>query len=130
MRNELCAMSAAEYHADPCPEPSLSSSIARLILSHSPLHAWTEHPRLNPNYKPEESTKFDRGSAAHALLLEGEDRMAVIPFKDYRKDAAQEARDNARLAGKFPVLEADYPSILQMREAYAEYEDVAQHGVN
>ena len=58
----------AEYHADPCPEPSLSSSIIRLLCSASPLHAWTAHPRLNAAYVAEESDRFDVGTAAHALL--------------------------------------------------------------
>lgn len=107
-------MREAQYHADPCPVPSLSSSIARTLLSRSPKHAWAEHPRLNPRYQSEEKKEFDRGKAAHALLLEGADRMEVIPFKDYRKADAQAQRDAARLAGKYPVLEADYQAVLEM----------------
>jgi hypothetical protein len=112
----LYTMSAEEYHADPCPTPSLSSSIAKILISRSPLHAWTEHARLNPAFVPEEKATYDRGSAAHALLLEGEDRMVVIEANDYRKAAAQEARDAARAAGKHPVLVAEYPNILKMRD--------------
>ena len=73
-------MPAEEYHADPCPEPSLSASLIKTLLARSPLHAWHEHPRLNPNVVKEERKEYDRGSAAHALLLEGEDRMAVIEY--------------------------------------------------
>lgn len=107
---------AADYHADPCPEPSLSASIAKILSAQSPLHAWAAHPRLNPDYEPQEDARFDRGSAAHALLLEGEDRMAVIDAKDYRKADAQEARDAARAAGKHPILKADYPAVYEMVE--------------
>ena len=30
----------AAYHADPCEAPSLSSGIARTLLTRSTLHAW------------------------------------------------------------------------------------------
>lgn len=105
-----------EYHRDPCPEPSLSASAIKKIVTHSPRHAWTANQRLNPNYVSEEKMEFDRGSAAHALLLEGDDRMSVLPFKDYKKDAAQAARVDARSAGRFPILEHQYGAILKMRE--------------
>jgi hypothetical protein len=108
------SMPAEDYHADPCPAPSLSSGIARILISSSPRHAWVAHPRLNPAYEPEDSTTFDLGSAAHALLLEGEDRMAVIDAPDYRTKAAQEARDAARRSGKHPVLRAQYLAVKTM----------------
>jgi hypothetical protein len=107
---------ADEYHRDPCPTPAVSNSAIKRILTHSPRHAFTESRRLNPNHQRKEKWEFDRGSAAHALLLEGEDRMRVLPFEDYRKDAAKHARDDARAAGFYPVLQEQYESILQMRE--------------
>jgi hypothetical protein len=39
-------VSTAEYHADPCAQPSLSASIARELIHKSPLHAWQVHPKL------------------------------------------------------------------------------------
>lgn len=111
-------VAAAEYHADRiADEPTLSNSIAKIIVALSPLHAWTAHPRLNPNYEGEERDTFDLGSAAHALLLEGEDRMVVVPFDDYRKDAARALRDQARAEGKHPVLVARYTDVVNMRDA-------------
>lgn len=109
-------ITAKAYHADPCETPSLSSSIARTLLDKSPQHAWTDHPRLNPDHEPEHRDIYDRGSAAHALLLEGEDRMVVIEANDYRKDKAKEERDAARAAGKHPILVAEYPNIRKMRD--------------
>lgn len=106
----------AQYQADPCPEPSLSSHVAALLIARSPLHAWHAHPRLNPNYTEKESEKFDIGAAAHALLLEGEDRMAPLPFDDWRKKDAREARDAARNAGKYPVLQHRYDDVRRMRD--------------
>lgn len=96
------------YHADPCAEgPSLSSTVAKLMVSRSPLHAWYAHPRLNKSLllKPEESTPAkDFGSVVHTLLL-GQGR----PFKeivadDFRTKAAKEARDEAQAAGLIPIL--------------------------
>ncbi|RMD92589.1 MAG: hypothetical protein D6811_06670 [Alphaproteobacteria bacterium] len=57
------------YHADPAPEPSLSSTLAREIIRHSPLHAWVKHPRLNPAWEPEVKATFDIGRAAHRAVL-------------------------------------------------------------
>ena len=95
---------AAVYHADPCPEPSLSSSIAKLLCLSSARHAWYAHPRLNPAARPEEEERFDIGTAAHALLLEGEAAVEIIDAKDWRTNAAKDARDAARAAGKIPLL--------------------------
>ncbi len=97
-------MPADVYHADPCIEPSLSYGIAKIIVTQSPLHAWHAHPRLNKNHVSKENEDFDRGSAAHALLLEGDDRMVECAFNDWRTNAAKDARDEARAAGKLPLL--------------------------
>ena len=107
-----------EYHSDPCVVPSFSSHGAVTIIQKSPLHAWYEHPRLNPAFEAKESDKFDLGSAAHALILEGEDRMQVIPFDDYRKNEAKAMRDTARASGKHPILEKNVPRVYAMRDAF------------
>lgn len=73
-------MDEATYHGDPAPAPSLSSTLARLILAKSPLHAWTAHPRLNPQWEPVEKKTFDIGRAAHrAVLGRGADFVAYPP---------------------------------------------------
>jgi len=123
-------MNAIDYHADATGyPPSLSSSIAKLLITRSPRHAWLAHPRLNPNYRPEESSRFDLGSAAHALLVEGQDRMAVVEAQDWRTKAAQEARDAARAQGKFPVLAYQHTVVKEMvkvcKQAVADNEDLA-----
>ena len=68
----------ATYHADQlCGSPTLSSTLARLILARSPLHAWTAHPRLNPAWEPTDRKTFDIGRAAHrAVLGRGADYVA------------------------------------------------------
>ena len=97
-------MRAAAYHADPCPAPSLSSSIARLLCESSPAHAREAHPRLNPQCVEEEAEHFDIGTAAHAILLEGSAAVTVIDAKDWRTNDAKAQRDAARTAGKIPLL--------------------------
>lgn len=111
-----------DYHADLlCAEPTLSRSVARLLLDRSPLHAWTAHPRLNPAYVPEQSEALEIGRAAHALALLGEDICAVIDAPDWRSAAAREARDAARAAGRIPVLPPRHKMICDMAEAVRPY---------
>jgi hypothetical protein len=140
MKAGVHIMPAAEYHADPAPVPSLSSGIAKLLLTHSPLHAWTAHPRLNPAHVEEESQQFDLGTAAHALLLEGADGIAVIDPQDHigpkggipkgwTNDSIRAARDAARAAGRTPILTAQFAEIEAMakvaRQAIADCPDLS-----
>ena len=98
-------MSAEKYHADPCAAPSLSSSIAQLLLNGSPRKAWFSHPRLNQDYREVHDGKFDLGTAAHAALLEdGLSKIVVVEADDWRTKAAQQQRDTARTAGKTALL--------------------------
>lgn len=107
----------AEYHADPCERASLSSSVAAILCDRSPLHAWAAHPRLNPDYKPETATHFDIGSVAHDLLLKGDGVAEVLDYDDWRKKEAQVFRDEARAAGKVPILRRQYDACQAMIEA-------------
>ncbi len=113
----IYTISAEEYHADPCPAPSLSSSIARELLAASPEHARFAHPRLNPDLEREDKDAFDLGTAAHAYLLEGEAGFAIIDAPDWRKKDAQEARAAARLAGKVPLLAHRWEDVKAMAAA-------------
>lgn len=97
-------MPADLYHRDPCPEPSLTSSIAKMLCLASAAHAWQEHPRLNPAPIEDNAEHFDIGTVAHALLLEGEAGIAVVDAKDWRTNAAKAAREAAYAAGLTPLL--------------------------
>jgi len=107
-------MPMAEYQADPCPAPSLSSGIAKLLVTRSPAHAWAAHPRLNPEYREKESSAFDLGSAAHAMLLEGEDICVPLEFDDWRTKEAKARRDEVRAAGRIPLLQEQYARVRAM----------------
>lgn len=106
-----------DYHADPCERPSLSASIATILCTQSPAHARVAHPRLNPAYERIEEQKFSIGTAAHALLLEGRDAVEVIAYPDWRTKNAQALRDDARAAGRIPLLSKDWTAVQAMVEA-------------
>jgi hypothetical protein len=93
-----------QYHADPCPSPSLSNSIIKVLLSKSPLHAWHAHPRLNPKYQAFDSDRFDLGTATHAMLLTDTAKLCVIDAPDWRTKAAKEQREVARANGMTVLL--------------------------
>lgn len=99
----LFEIDADTYHADPAPQPSLNNSTIGPLLR-CPALAREQHPRLNPNYQPKESTRLDLGSVAHRLLFNAGREIEIIDAADYRTNAAREARDAARSAGKLPVL--------------------------
>lgn len=120
-------ISAAEYHADPCATPSLSSSIGKLLVmpGGTPRHAWHSHPRLNPDYAHAESETFDRGTAAHALILGDDRKFEVIDAPDWRANAAKLARETARYNGKIPILLKHWEGVECM--ASAALDQIAKH---
>lgn len=109
-----------EYHADPVDVPSLSSSICKLLVTRSPLHAWYEHPRLNRAKALEIETPtraMDIGTAVHATILGQGRGVKEIVADDYRTKAAKDARDAARAAGLVPVLSADMERVTEIATA-------------
>jgi PDDEXK-like uncharacterized protein DUF3799 len=110
-------LDAAAYHADPSEQPSLSASIATVLCTESPAHARAKHPRLNPLYVRHEEQRFDPGSAAHALFLEGRDAVEVVEAKDWRTNLAKAARDAARLDGRIPLLAHQWDEVQTMLAA-------------
>jgi len=122
---------ATAYHADPCPEPSLSSSICKMLCLDSAAHAWYAHPRLNPAAIEDDAEKFDIGTAAHALLLEGKRALVIIDAKDYRTNDAKLQRDAAYEVGLTPLLAARWADVQAMvmsaRGQLAEFTDGSEH---
>jgi hypothetical protein len=98
------------YLADPCPEPSLSSSLGNTLLTRSARHAWCDHPKLGGRVQPE-SERANIGTAAHDMLLGGEGAIQPLNFPDWRTNASKDARAAARAAGKTPVLASAMPEI-------------------
>lgn len=117
-------VSEAEYHGDTLlPIPTLSSTLARLILAKSPLHAWTAHPRLNPAWEPTEKKTFDIGRAAHrAALGRGADYAAYPPELLASNGAAstKEAKawaEEQRAEGRTPLKADEVDLISDMADA-------------
>ena len=121
------SMPMDQYVGDPAPEhfdarASLNASIAKTLLSESPLHAWTAHPRLNPDHETSDPTKFDIGRVAHRMVIEGnEDGIAIIRANDWRTKDAQAERAEAIAAGRIPVLRDAYLEVRQMVLAARQY---------
>ncbi len=117
-------MSKEDYLADPCPEPSLSHSTAVTLLQQSPLHAWSQSRRLNPNWQERKRTEeLDRGTALHSLFLEGEDVMERIECGQdkngvygYRTSEEKANRDAAYAAGRVPVKPDEHERMMTLLE--------------
>lgn len=107
-------ISEADYRNDPCPSPSLTQSLAKVILDRSPHHAWCECPRLNPSYEADDDTKFDLGNISHRLVLGRGKEIEVVQFDDWRKKAAQDAREEAAAVGKIAVLQHQFEQATEM----------------
>lgn len=104
------------YFADPCPEPSLSQSIAKVLIERSPQHAMHEHPRLAPPVEgDEDAEKYVKalaiGNAAHKLILGRGKEIEIIDAADFRGKEAKAARDAATLAGRVPILKKHYATV-------------------
>jgi hypothetical protein len=112
-----------EYHADPAPAPSLSSTLAKLILDRSPLHAWTASPRLNPAWEPVNSDVFDVGRAAHrAVLGQGGDYVAypeeILGANGAASTkAAKEWAEHQRSLGRTPLKQDQVDAVEAMAAA-------------
>ena len=122
----VLAISAADYHADAvADQPTLSASIAKILVSASPAHAWQEHPRLNPNYVRKTEDKFQLGTAAHAWLLEGSNSLVIVDAKDWTTKDARKQRDDAQAVGQTVLLGKQWDEVEAMVKAA--HEQLAVH---
>lgn len=117
---------SAVYFADPVPQPSLTQSIAKVLIERSPLHAWHEHPRLggkpdeNASDEDEPAEKYDPakaiGNAAHALMIGRGKEIAVADFDSWRKGEAKKIRAAAEAAGVVAILQKHFVRARNMVE--------------
>lgn len=107
------------YHSDPVPEGSLSSTGARKLL-HPSCPAIFKYELDHP---PAPTDAMNLGKAAHRLALgAGADIVILIdedgiPYGDFKKPAARQARDEAIAEGKIPLLEHQYLTVHEMAVA-------------
>jgi hypothetical protein len=123
-------LSMAEYLS----LPAVSASLLRAILDECPRAAW-HASWLNENPAPaDDSDASDRGSVAHQILLEGSfDCCCVIDPREHPAEktgaipagwtnkSIRAARDEARAAGKIPILAPDMAEIHLMVGAARAY---------
>lgn len=105
------------YHGDPVPGGSLSSSGAKLLLPPScpARFRWEQDNGRPPN------GDFDYGHAAHLKVLGTGAELVVIDAKDWRTNAAKEAKAQAYQEGKVPILASHAVQVDAMAEALAQH---------
>lgn len=115
------------YHADQmCAVPTLSSSLARLMLTRSPRHAWHASPRLNPDHQSDDRKTFDIGRAAHRAVLGKGEAYVAIPDELLSDDGGIRSKDakawvaDARAQGLTPLKAAEVDAIGVMADAIRE----------
>jgi len=118
-------VSEEHYRADPCPIPSLTQSLAKLIIERAPKLAWTNCPSLNPHYEANNDTKFDVGNAAHRLILGRGKDFEILDYADWRTTAAQDARKESADVGKIAILLPQFEQASDM--ASAAFRQIRQH---
>lgn len=107
------------YHRDPCEVPALSASIAKVLVDKSPAHAWLEHPRLG-GQRSDPTRAMDAGTVLHRMILGKGAEVVEVPHADYRTKAAQTARDEAKAAGKTPMLSHELAGLREACERITE----------
>lgn len=111
-----------QYHADPVKGGSLSYSGAKKLLAEGgpELFAWErEHP-------PAPSKEMELGTAAHKLVLGAGQELAEIEAENWRKDATKDAAEEARKAGKLPLLTREMETVKAMAARLREHERASQ----
>lgn len=102
------------YLEDPCVEPSLTSSLAKLILAEtggSPLHAWAAHPRLGAIAK-DPTAAMVRGDLMDSIIVGGDTEIAILPDMmpdakgvmretrgEFRMDSAKQWKEEQKALG-------------------------------
>lgn len=106
-------MSDVDYHRDPVPEGSLSSTGARHILPPScPALFKHEHDNGRPDTKA-----FDMGHAAHKLVLGEGPQIVRIEADSWRTNAAKDRAEEVRAEGGVPLLPKDFDTVVAMADA-------------
>ncbi len=110
------------YHADPVKGGSLSYSGAKKLLAEGgpELYAYErEHPAAP-------SKEMELGTAAHREVLGRGPELVEIEADNWRKDATKEAADEARKAGKLPLLTKEMATVRAMAARLREHERASQ----
>jgi hypothetical protein len=105
-----------EYHQDPVPGGSLSSTTARALLPPS-CPALADHARSHPTFK----SVYDNGSVCHELVLGSGVELVEVVAADWRTKAAKDQREAARARGAVALLSKDMREVEKMAVAVVEH---------
>lgn len=110
------------YHADPCPDPSLSATVAKIGFEKCLSKARAAHPRLRlPDYPEDPPTEdknppwyMDVGSAVHSVALRSGPQVVLVQANDWRTKDAQRIRTELRMERCIPLLPKHYDLAMRM----------------
>lgn len=111
-------ISEAVYHRDElCDRPTLSCSLAKVLIDQAPIHAWASHPRLGNKVSHESTAEQEYYQAVHALCLGKGAAIAICEEKNWQLKVAQEFRKEVRAEGGIPILRHKYDKAIEQRDA-------------
>jgi hypothetical protein len=114
-------MNEQSYHSQELlDEPALSYSIAKLLVTQTPMHAKYAHPLLGSKNAGKSTKAQDEGTLVHKLILGRGKDIFVMPeeFTDFRKKAAQDLALEQKSAGKIVVLQSAVDEYSQLVAAF------------
>lgn len=106
-------LSHEQYHADPIPGGSLSSTGARKLTPPDGSPARFKYDQGHPEHK----RAFDLGQLAHNQLTDTGPEIVVLDEDNFRKQKTRDDRDDAYAAGQVPVLPQDMDTVYDMMKA-------------
>lgn len=109
----MYTMSLKDYHRDPVPGGSLSSTGARRLLPPGSPARFDYDRRHGRLATPE----MDLGTAIHSLLFGGDPEIHVIDAPDRRTKKTKQDEEDARADGMLPMLQKDYDQACAMVDA-------------
>jgi hypothetical protein len=92
-------MTSEEYHADPCPEPSLSCTGIKRLLEDRFGGCPANFKYLLDHPQPFKQA-WNFGKAAHRVLLGKGEEIVISPYDEFRTKEAKAFRDETRASGK------------------------------
>lgn len=108
------------YHQDQIglDVPTLSRSVADVLIRQTPRHAALAHPKLSGKGGKAATKAMDAGTLLHLQLLgQGPVVEVIAGFDSWRTKDSRARRDEAAAAGLFPLLEHEYEPLAGLREA-------------
>lgn len=128
MTGTILTCSDSEYYADPCEVPSLSVSIAKVLVTRTPKRAHAMHPRLGGTMTNGQTSGMRGGTAVDELIFGGDRVRLVSGFENWRTNAAKEARDRWVSLGCTPMLDHEYAEAVAAADAIRA--SLPAHGLN